>query len=81
MANFHVRNLTKPTPPLLKRISNTLLKLGGTLTTFSFGGYVIMEDEKMKNLCYITALVSLISSALGGVILNMFVDEVPTDNP
>lgn len=81
MANFHVKNLTKPTPPLLKRISNTLLKLGATLTTFSVGTYVIVEDEKIKNLAYIITVVSVSSTALGTIILNMFVadeNDTPT---
>ena len=81
MANFHVKNLTKPTPPLLKRISNTLLKLGATLTTFSVGTYVIVEDEKIKNLAYIVTVVSVSSTALGTIILNMFVadeNDTPT---
>lgn len=81
MANFHVKNLAKPTPPLLKRISNTLLKLGGTLTTFSFGTYVIVEDEKIKNLAYITACTSLGCTAAGTIILNMFVADENTDTP
>ncbi len=80
MATFHVKNLAKPTPPLLKRISNTLLKLGATLTTFSVGTYVIVEDEKIKNLAYIVTVVSVSSTALGTIILNMFVaDEPPTE--
>jgi len=81
MANFHVKNLAKPTPPLLKRISNTLLKLGGSLTAITFGAYVIADDEKIKNLAYIITVVSVSSTALGTIILNMFVadeNDTPT---
>ena len=81
MANFHVKNLVKPTPPLLKRISNTLLKLGGSLTAFTFGTYVIADDEKIKNLAYIISIVSLGCTGLGTIILNMFVadeNDTPT---
>ena len=81
MATFHVKNLAKPTPPLLKRISKTLMALGATLSAFSFGTYFNIEDEKMKNLCYWVGVISVASTSVGVIILNMFVadeNDTPT---
>ena len=47
---------------------------------FSFGAYVIADDEKIKNL-YIITVVSVLSTVLGTIILNMFVadeNDTPT---
>lgn len=79
MANFHVKNLSKPTPPLLKRISKSLIALSTTLTGSSLVTWAAADDEKIKKLAFIVMATSVGSGALGTLILNMFgVDENDT---
>ena len=80
MASFDWKHYFEPTPKLFRKIGDTILAGGTTISSITLISALNVEDEKLQKLLTTVTIISVVLTFVGKILSNFFKDDT-NDTP